>query len=186
MEFLSALWMPIVVSAVVAWFGAFFCWMVFPHHKTEWKGIPGGESGFLGALVEMGVGPGQYMFPWVPSAEMKNPESMERVKKGPNGYLIVWGGPPNMGKNMLLCILLNLAVGVFVAYVAWHALNPGDPYLSVFRITGAVAVMTYAVGPLHGAIWFGGSSRSIWANFADGVFYGLLTAGVFGWLWPKA
>ena len=34
------------------------------------------------------------------------------------------------------------------------------------------------------AIWFGRSWKSIWKYVIDGLIYGLLTAGFFGWLWP--
>ncbi len=35
-----------------------------------------------------------------------------------------------------------------------------------------------------GAIWFGHTWGRTAKDIADGVIYGLLTAGLFGWLWP--
>ncbi len=35
------------------------------------------------------------------------------------------------------------------------------------------------------AIWFGRPWSAIGKNLFDALMYGLLTAGVFGWLWPR-
>jgi hypothetical protein len=35
-----------------------------------------------------------------------------------------------------------------------------------------------------GFIWFGHTWGRTLKDVADGVIYGLLTAGIFGWLWP--
>ena len=34
------------------------------------------------------------------------------------------------------------------------------------------------------AIWFGRPWSSAWKVLGDALLYGLMTAGVFGWLWP--
>ena len=41
---LSALWLPIVLSAVAVVFASFLVRTVFPHHKADWSGIPGQEE----------------------------------------------------------------------------------------------------------------------------------------------
>lgn len=182
MEFLSDLWLPIVVSAAFVWVASAIIHMVLPIHKGEWKGLPD-ENRVTTALE--GVPAGQYMFPFGSMADMKNPEFVARQKKGPNGTLVLWNGPANIGQSMLLMLIFDLVVGVFVAYVAWHALPKGTPYLQVFRICGAAAFMAHGLGWIPNMIWFGRSARSFWSYLFDSIVYAGLTAGTFGWLWPK-
>jgi hypothetical protein len=81
--------------------------------------------------------------------------------------------------------VFTLVVSFFVAYVACHALSAGEPYLKVFQIVGAVAFLAYAAGQLPAAIWMGKPWAVAWKEVFDGLVYGLLTAGTFGWLWPR-
>lgn len=185
MDFLSALWLPIVVSAVFVWIASFLLWMVLPLHKGEWVKLSD-ERGFMGALLEMGVKPGQYMFPCAEDPkQMKDPEFQELMKRGPMGHMTVWPGPPNMGLLMFVTLIIYMVISLFVAYVAYHTLAPADPYLTRFRVTGAMAVAIYCLGRLPHDVWFRTPGHSIGRALVDGVIYGLLTAGTFGWLWPK-
>lgn len=185
MEFLSALWLPIVVSAVFVWIASFLLWMVLPIHKGEWKKLPD-ERGLMGAMLETGVAPGQYMFPLADDAsKMRDPEFQELLKRGPAGHMNVWPGPPNMGLYMFMTLILYMLISTFVAYVAFHTLTASDPYLARFRVTGAMAVAIYCLGRLPHDVWFRTPGHSIGRALFDGVVYGLLTAGTFGWLWPK-
>lgn len=53
-------------------------------------------------------------------------------------------------------------------------------------MTGTVAVLAYAVTYIPDSIWKG-LSWGVTAKFMfDGLIYGLVTAGTFGWLWPAA
>ena len=45
---------------------------------------------------------------------------------------------------------------------------------------------TYAIGNVPNSIWKGVSWGATLLYVVDGVIYGVLTAGVFGWLWPAA
>ena len=40
-------------------------------------------------------------------------------------------------------------------------------------------------GNLPNSIWWGKPWRNTCLEALDGVLYGLLTAGSFGWLWPR-
>jgi hypothetical protein len=186
-NFLS-LWLPILLSSVAVFVASFLAWVVSPHHKPDWKGIPN-EDGFLEALRANNTPPGQYMFPYCAAySELKDPEKKKRYAAGPHGTLTVWPGMPNQTPKMVASFIFYLVVGVFVAYVAAGAagLKADAEYLEVFRVTGTVAVMAYCLGFIPGAIWFGRSMRSVAMDVVDGVVYALLTAGFFGWLWPAA
>ena len=184
MEFITALWLPILVSGVIVWIASFLIWMVSPMHKGEWRELSD-EKGFMGALIEMGVKPGQYMFPCSNDGQkMKDPEFQERLKRGPCGILTVFPGSVNMGKNMVLTLLLYWTISLFVAYLGYHAIRPEMVYLERFRIAGTAAILGYVFGGISSDIWFGKPGRAIATAIVDGVIYGLLTAGTFAWLWP--
>ncbi len=58
-------------------------------------------------------------------------------------------------------------------------------YIAVFRIAGTVAFMGYAMAQATDSIWKGQAWSTTWRHICDGLIYGLLTAGIFGWLWPQ-
>ena len=63
MGFLVELWLPILVSSVLVFIASALAWMVSPHHKQDWKGLPN-EDGFLDSLRANNTPAGQYMFPF--------------------------------------------------------------------------------------------------------------------------
>lgn len=184
MEFLSYLWLPIVLSAVLVWIAAAIAWTALPHHKHDWKRLPD-ENAFLAAIRPLGIPPGNYGFPYCTHGEAKSEEFQKKWKEGPMGLLCIWPGCGGMGKKMVLSFLIYLVIGTMVAYLADHALEPGAAYLAVFRIVGVAAVLAYTAASLPNAVWFNKPANAVVAELADGIVYGLLTAGTFAWLWPS-
>ncbi|MDH3254640.1 MAG: hypothetical protein OEM62_06585 [Acidobacteriota bacterium] len=183
---LSMLWLPIVVSALVVFFASFLVWAVLPIHKKDWGRISD-EDAVVAALRKSGISRGQYVFPFAEPSEFKNPEVKQKLEEGPLGMLVVGhNGVPNMAKSMVQSFAHNLVIGVLVAYLAAHSLSAGAHYLAVFRIVGTAAILGYAGANAMYAIWFHRTWSSIAKETLDGVMYGLLTAGVFGWLWPPS
>jgi hypothetical protein len=94
-------------------------------------------------------------------------------------------GPAPMAKNLILWFLYSAVVGVFAAYIAGRALPVGASYLSVFRFAGTTAFIGYSLALWQNSIWY----RRAWCTTikvtVDGLIYALLTAGTFGWLWPR-
>ena len=90
-----------------------------------------------------------------------------------------------MGGTLVGWFLFTLVVSFFVAYLAAHTLAPGTHYLQVFRVVGTVALLAYAAGSAPNSIWMGKPWSSTFKDMLDGLIYALLTAGTFGWLWPK-
>jgi len=68
--------------------------------------------------------------------------------------------------------------------VTGRAAGPGTEYLVIFRFAGTTAFIAYSVAQWSDTIWFRRSWSRTVKNTLDGLMYGLLTAGVFGWLWP--
>jgi hypothetical protein len=75
-------------------------------------------------------------------------------------------------------------IGLFVAYLTGRTLMPGANYLVVFRVAGTAAFLAYGLN-LSSGIWKGQPWSMTIKEVIDGLVYGLLTAGTFGWLWPR-
>jgi len=54
----------------------------------------------------------------------------------------------------------------------------------VFRFAGCAAFMGYSLALLQNSIWYKSNWGATIRSMIDGLVYGLLTAGTFGWLWP--
>src|SRR5688572_6500835 len=185
MEFLTELWLPILVSGVAVFILSALAWTVMPHHKKDFTGLPNADA--LQALMRQHPPkPGQYAIPCASEMRgLEDPAVKEQMEQGPRAYItVVPNGMPSMGPMMAQSFVFYVLVSLLVGYVSWHALGPGAEYLAVFRIAGATAAMSYVLASVPESIWFG----CPWANFRrralDGIVFGLFTAGIFGWLWP--
>jgi len=183
---LSALWLPILLSAVACFFAGFIMWVVLPYHRSDWGGLPD-EDAVMDVLRTQGATPGMYHMPHAPDPEsQKDPALIEKMKRGPAGFVLIVDGEAqlNMGKTLMLNFLFLLLVGFFIAYLASSTLPMGTDYLKVFQVTGTAGILAYSMGAFHKAIFWGWSWSVAFKEIFDGVVYALLTAGVFGWLWP--
>ena len=183
---IASLWLPILVSAVVVFVASFIMHVVLTYHRADVRGLPN-EDRVLDALRGANLTPGIYFYPYSASVqEMRTPAMTEKFKQGPVGMVTALpAGPPTMPKHLAQWFVFSLVVGVFAAYVASRALGPGAPYLTVFRMVGTVAFLGYTGAEATNAIWRGQPWGTTLRNYLDGLVYGLLTAGVFGWLWPE-
>jgi len=183
---LPSLIVPILLSSVIVWVASSIIHMALPWHKGDYPKVPD-EPRFRSAVGPLAIPPGEYMVPHCDSmAEMKSPEFKAKVTEGPVMMMTVMpNGIMGMGKSLTLWFVYLLITGVFAAYIAGHALPPGSPYLEVFRFVGASAFLAYAFALWQGVIWYHRSTRVALMSTLDGLIYALLTAGTFGWLWPK-
>lgn len=180
---LSSLWLPIVGSAILVFVASAIAWMVLPHHRSDWSALPD-EEGARKALA--GVPAGEYTIPHAATSDAWKSEAwQEKAKAGPNAFIsVIPSGLPNMGKNLAQWFVYCLVISACVAYVAGRTLAPGASYLAAFRIAGTVAFLAYSAAHISGAIWMGHAWSRALKDVADGFVYGLLTGGMFGWLWP--
>ncbi len=186
MVYLTSLWLPILLSAVIVFVVSSILHMVLPLHKNDYRKLPDEEK-VMDALRAAGVVPGPaYHFPHCSHKEMNTPEMQEKFKKGPVGLLTMFpSGPPAMGKYLGMWFLFCLIVGVFTAYLTGRTVAFGTPYLLVFRVAGTVAFMGYGLGHFVDSVWKGQTWGVTFKHMFDGLIYALLTAGTFGWLWPR-
>ena len=117
---------------------------------------------------------------------MKDPAFVAKAKRGPLVFMTVAPGAlPSIGKNLVQWFVCIVIVTVFAAYIASRAAAAGADYLTVFRFVGTTAFMGYSLASLHESIWYMRSWLRTFKSMFDGLVYALLTAGVFGWLWPR-
>ncbi len=185
MNFVATLWLPIVLSAVIVFVASSILHMLLTYHRSDSKKIPDEENALTG-LRAANLPVGVYMFPHCDHKEMKSPATQEKFKRGPVGVLTVFPNQtPNMGRYLGLWFAYCIIVSFFTAYLTGHTLPAGTHYLAVFRVAGTTAFMAYGVANIANSIW----KAQPWSNtikeVIDGLIYAMLTAGTFGWLWPK-
>jgi hypothetical protein len=183
---LEGLWLPILLSAVIVFVVSSILHTVLPWHHSDYSRMPT-EDKVMEALSPLAIPPGDYMVPRPSTrAEWRSPEFLDKVKKGPVMVVTVMPpGPFSMGRNLVLWFLYCVVVAFFAAYIAGRALPVGAHYLQVFRFVGASAFMGYAVALWQMSIWYRRRWITTIKSTIDGLIYASLTAGTFGWLWPR-
>jgi hypothetical protein len=180
------LWLPILLSAVIVFVASSIIHMILGYHSNDFRPFPK-EDEAADALRKMNLPAGQYAYPKPNSSkEMNSPEFKDKVKKGPGIILTVWpGGSQSMTASLIQWFVFLIVVGVFVAYVTGRASGWEATYLTVFRFAGATAFACHVMASWHETIWYKRPWTVSLKNTFDGLVYALLTAGVFGWLWPR-
>jgi len=182
---LGALWLPILLSAVIVFVASSIMHTLLTYHRSDYWQLPEEEK-VLSFLRGIGLRRGTYMFPHCTHKEMKSPATMEKFKQGPVGIMtILPSGPPAMPKFLVQWFVFCVVISVFVAYITGRTLAPTTDYLHVFRVAGTAGFMAYGLGHLSNGIWKGQTWSATIKEVIDGLIYGLLTAGTFGWLWPR-
>jgi hypothetical protein len=182
---LTALWLPILLSAVIVFIASSIMHTVLTYHQSDYQPLPD-EDRLLIALRATGITRGAYYFPFGTHKDMKSPALQEKYKQGPVGMMTVFpSGQLNMSKYLGQWFGYCLIVSVFVAYLSGHTVAPGASCRVVFRVAGTAAFLAYGVGQLSNGIWKGQPWSATVKEVLDGLVYALLAAGTFGGLWPR-
>lgn len=180
---LSALWLPILVSAVFVFIASNILWMALPFWRRSDHGKLPDEKAVLAALAS--AKSGQYMVPCADWGKV-TPEEREGIQRGPMAFLLLRNpAKVSFPKLLALYFLYTLVVSFFVAYLAGHTLASGATYLQVFRVVGAAGFLAYGFRTVSDGIWYAKPWRIVFKDMIDGLINGLLMAGAFGWLWPR-
>jgi len=182
-----ALWLPILVAAVLVFVASSIIHMFLPYHRSDFLGVPD-EDALMDAMRGFNLPAGDYVIPRAGSPEaMKSEEFQAKAKKGPVWFMTVLpsGDPFAMGSQLAQWFVYCLVVGVFAAYIASRALAPGAEYLSVFRFAGCTAFIGYGLAHIQRSTWYKQAWSTTIKTLFDSFIYGLLTAGSFAWLWPE-
>lgn len=182
---LASLWLPILLAAVLVFIASSIIHMVLPYHQSDYRQLPD-EDKLRAALRSAGLAPGLYSFPYCTHKDMNSAETKAKFVEGPVGFMTIFPtGPIVMPKFLGQWFAFCIIVGIFVAYLTGHTVAPGAKYLAVFRVAGTAAFLAYGLGTLSNGIWKGQPWKVVFLETFDGLIYGLLTAGTFGWLWPR-
>ena len=183
---LSQLWLPVLVSALFVFVASSILHMALPFHRKDFRPLPS-EGEVMAALRRFNLPPGDYVFPRPESmAAMKSPEFQEKRNQGPVAVMTIMpSGPGSMAQPLALWFVYCIVVNIFAGYVAGRALGPGAHYLEVFRFAGTVAFAGHSLALWPQTIWYKRAWTTSLVSTIDGLIYALLTAGTFGWLWPR-
>jgi hypothetical protein len=181
----ATLWLPILLSAVIVFVASSVIHMGPFWHRSDYPPMPR-EAEALAALRPLAIPPGDYTVPRAPDMKAyRTPEFTEKLRQGPVALVTVMpNGPISMGRSLGLWFVYLVVVGVLVAAVTGYALPSGSSYPRVFKLAAAVAFIAYSVALTQMSIWYRRSWRLTLRSALDGLIYGLLTGGTFGWLWP--
>src|SRR5215470_16696991 len=98
MALIVALWLPILVAAVIVFISSSIIHMVLPYHRSDYKRLPD-EDNVRKVLRAANLPPGLYHTPYCTHKEMNSPETKAKLNEGPVALLTVFpNGPANMGK----------------------------------------------------------------------------------------
>ena len=181
----SALWLPILLS-VVAVFIISAALNMSPWHQSDFTRAPN-EDAVLNALRPMAIPPGDYMFPRAASmAEMKTPEFVEKVKRGPVVMMTVMpNGEMNMSRSLTGWCIFIVIVTLVASHVASSILPPSTAGVRIFHTVGTIAFASYAFALWPLSIWYHRAWNITIKASVDGLIYGVVTGLIFVWLWPR-
>jgi hypothetical protein len=183
---LGSLWLPILVSAVLVFILSAIIHMVLKYHNKDYTALPN-EDAVRAALRAGNPPPAQYIVPYCADMkDMEKPDMKQKYIEGPLAVInLMRSGVPKMNKSLTQWFLFILVVSFFIAYIGAHTIPLGADYLQVFRVVGAVGFLAYSAGQLPESIWMGKPWKVTMKGAFDGLVYALVTAGTFGWLWPR-
>ncbi len=184
---LMSLWLPILLSAVAVFLVSAIIHMVLHYHDRDFAGLPD-EDGVMAALRPFQLAPGEYTMPHCANAsQMKDPQFQEKLNQGPVAILTVMpNGPFKMGAQLFQWFLYCVLVGIFCAYIVGGLAPAGAEYRLIFRYVSATAFVAYSLALIQSSIWYKRRWSATLKSMLDGLIYGLVTGGFFGWLWPGA
>jgi hypothetical protein len=186
MTSLTALWLPILLSAVFVFIASSVLHMVTAWHKNDYRGVPQ-EDQVVAALGPMAIPPGDYMLPRPKSMEeMRSPAFAEKMRQGPVMVMTVMpNGVTAMGGLLTKWFVYLLVVAFIAGGMASHVLPPGADRHLILHTTGMAAFLGYALALWQAAIWYRRSMGTTVRSTIDGLIYGLITGATFAWLWPR-
>lgn len=182
---LAALWLPIVVAAVLVFIVSSLLHTVIPWHQKDYAPLAN-EDAVRRALGPLAIPPGDYTVPACGSmAESQSPEFRAKLEEGPVLMMTVRpNGMYKMGPPMVQHLIVTLLVALGAACVAAATLAPGAARNAVWHTTGVTTFLAWAVGTWPESIWFGRRWSTTIKSTIDAAIYAVVTALVFGHFWP--
>jgi hypothetical protein len=183
---LTALWLPILVSAVGVFVASSLIHMVSAWHRSDYVAPPD-QDRVLDAMRPLALPPGDYFLPRPTTREeMRSPAFDEKLKRGPVVIMTIAPNAPfSMGQMMGLWFVYLVVVAAFAGFSAGYLLPPGSNPAKIRVLSGVTAFAGYALALWQMSIWYKRSWGTTFRATVDGVLFAAITAFAFGWLWPK-
>lgn len=175
---MSWLLVPALVGAVVLFVTNSICWMVLPHHHSDFRPTPNREA------VEtalQGIPPGGFYT--IPNLQdfggnCKDPKVAERFAKGPNVMIVASKPGPMMSPRVFLGgFVLNLVEAASLVCVL-HAMGAGHDFGSTVGYAAMLGALVRGVGPVAQANWMNSPWAYAWKLVGDGALAYALAAVV--------
>lgn len=186
MNALIALWLPILLCAVVVFVISSLIHMVFKWHAPEYRGFSN-ENAVRDAIRAGSPSSGQYVLPYCSDMkEMGSEPMLAKYREGPVGYVMLGrSGPPNIGRSLGLWFLLSLLIAAVAAYLALRLSGTGEAHaLRAAKIVGAVSFIAYGFGTITESIWMMRPWSSSAKYLLDAALYAAGCAAVVYLVWP--
>ena len=181
----TQLLLPALVSAVIVFIVSSIVHMATPWHAGDFGTLPN-EDAVLTALRPFGLAPGQYVAPRPSSMkDMGSPEFQAKAKLGPHVMMTVMPAGSGMGAQLASWFVYTFVVALFAGFMCSKAEGAGVDYKIVFKFVAGIAFGAYSIGLWQMSIWYRRPWLVTLKSTIDGLLYACLTAGTFGWLWPR-
>src|SRR3954462_1133308 len=119
----TALWLPIIVSAVLVFAASSLIHMVLKWHMGDYRQMPD-EDTVRAAIRAASPSPGQYFLPYCADHKlMRTPEFQKKFAEGPVAMMTVRpNGFPGMGGALGGWFVYNVVISAVAAWLACAAL----------------------------------------------------------------
>ncbi|MBS0633540.1 MAG: hypothetical protein JSS11_16645 [Verrucomicrobia bacterium] len=184
MNTLLALWLPILLSAVVVFVISCLVHMVLKWHNSDYNGFAN-ENDVRAAINAGQPAPGRYVIPFCKDMkEMGSADMQQKYREGPLAQITLGPvGAPKIGKFLGLWFVWTLVVSAVAAYLAARVCGFSHPHAAA-KLAGAIVFVSLGFGTVSESIW----SMRPWSSsvkfLIDAALYGLGAGLVFLYLWP--
>ncbi|MDB6095182.1 MAG: hypothetical protein JWM32_2744 [Verrucomicrobia bacterium] len=186
MNELLALWLPILLSAVVVFVISSLVHMLLKWHSSDYGTLPN-EDAVRDAIRAGNPAPGRYVMPRCKEMKEMASEAMKKkYAEGPVGHLtLLPNGMPKMGKYLGQWFLWSLVIAVVAAYLPAHIYGLGHFHArSAAKLAGIITFIAHGFGTISESIWTGRPWSQSVKYLIDAALYAIGSAVVFLWLWP--
>lgn len=186
MNTLLALWLPILLSAVVVFVISCLVHMVLKWHASDYNGFAN-ENDVRAAINAGKPTSGRYVIPFCKDMkEMGSADMQQKYREGPVGHIMLGAtGMPSIGKFMSQWFVWVLVVSTVSAYLAARlcGLDHSHAHIAA-KLVGAVTFIAHGFGTVTESIWGLRPWSSSIKYLLDAALYGLGAGLVILWLWP--
>jgi hypothetical protein len=185
MNALVALWLPILLSAVVVFVISSLVHMVLKWHASDYNTLAN-EDAIRAAIRAGNNAPGRYVFPFCKEMkDMGSEEMKQKYRDGPVGHLTLMpNGVPNMGKYLGTWFLWSLVISIVAAFLA-SRLIPWDHAHArgAAKLVGAITFIAHGFGSVTESIWTGRPWGQTGKYLIDAAMYAVGSGLIYCWLW---